>query len=531
MRSLCVLRVMIVSMVTLLVVFCGEPAYATSAEVRFDETFLTPQQREEDFEHLFRVINTHYPYFWQKRRLGYVDWRSEKLAFKKMMSQAKTPEAYYRAVRSILWKLHNLHSGIVGQDTAQFYATESAKRPLREAAQKALPAAAFWDEVGSRAGWSHPRVYTHYLNGRYYLGSSLRLPDGTELSIGAEVASIDDLAVDEHIRRYRDQMYLQRDLQTGGVISWGLFRMFDEGDELSIQLKNPTRSLRFTADAMEEVVPCFEHVGWLDHGTTVDLVSNEVGYIKLNTFSSEREELDFDILADFLDAHEDARAIIIDIRGNGGGSTRYWREGLVSPTLHERLQATFFVGIRSGEYDGGYEDELVDRYGLERVDRQNYLMEMPSEVLGGVVDHVYAFEYRADPERAVRYGPKIYLLVDRYVYSSSEALAAWAKATGWAVLVGEQTGGDGIGFDPSMTVLPNSLMLIRYPFDMGMSPDGSMSEEMRTTPDIRTSWSIGDWRQRCERIGADMVSDEDEARTVLLQHDPDVRAVLNDLGL
>ena len=68
---------------------------------------------------------------------------------------------------------------------------------------------------------------------------------------------------------------------------------------------------------------------------------------------------------------------------------------------------------------------------------------------------------------------KIWLLVDEGVYSSSEALAAFSKSTGFATLVGTQTGGDGLGMDPVFMVLPNSGLIVRYSALYGLNPDGS----------------------------------------------------------
>ncbi len=79
---------------------------------------------------------------------------------------------------------------------------------------------------------------------------------------------------------------------------------------------------------------------------------------------------------------------------------------------------------------------------------------------------------------------KIWLLVDEYVYSSSEAFTVFCKDTGFATIVGSPTGGDGIGIDPVFLVLPNSGLIVRYSALFGLNPDGSSNEEFGTTPDL-----------------------------------------------
>ena len=61
----------------------------------------------------------------------------------------------------------------------------------------------------------------------------------------------------------------------------------------------------------------------------------------------------------------------------------------------------------------------------------------------------------------------------------------FCQATGFATLVGSQTGGDGIGaLDPILMRLPNSGILIQFTMMYGLNPDGSSSEEAGTAPDI-----------------------------------------------
>ena len=93
---------------------------------------------------------------------------------------------------------------------------------------------------------------------------------------------------------------------------------------------------------------------------------------------------------------------------------------------------------------------------------------------------------RVEPaaERAAFRG-RVWLLVGPTVYSASESFSVFCQATGFAVLVGAQTGGDGIGaLDPVMMRLPNSGILIQFTMMYGLNPDGSSSEEAGTMPDI-----------------------------------------------
>jgi hypothetical protein len=57
-------------------------------------------------------------------------------------------------------------------------------------------------------------------------------------------------------------------------------------------------------------------------------------------------------------------------------------------------------------------------------------------------------------------------------------------------LVGETTGGDGIGDDPAICVLPNSGYIFRFTKEMGLTSDGTCNFEHKTEPDIKVSAKI-----------------------------------------
>ena len=100
--------------------------------------------------------------------------------------------------------------------------------------------------------------------------------------------------------------------------------------------------------------------------------------------------------------------------------------------------------------------------------------------------HFVESELRVEPaaERASFHG-RVWLLVGPMVYSASESFSVFCQSTGFATLVGRQTGGDGIGaLDPILMRLPNSGILIQFTMMYGLNPDGSSSEEAGTAPDI-----------------------------------------------
>ena len=235
-------------------------------------------------------------------------------------------------------------------------------------------------------------------------------------------------------------------------------------------------------------------------------------YVRVQAMLTFGEGFDRDreILLDFFQTieAEGYENCIIDIRRNGGGSDAYSRQLLLVPNLTEPVGKTHNVLIKGGA-------EILDYYNVRKLDSMYFTPELhPIEELD--LDSLPALEQ--DDLKGITYyasmyvgtsvgmnypdtpafSGKFWLLVSPYVYSSSENFAVFCKDTGFATLVGQTTGGDGIGIDPMVCVLPNSGIAYQFSTMNGLNLDGSSSEEMGTEPDIAVP-EDGDALEACLR--------------------------------
>ena len=185
---------------------------------------------------------------------------------------------------------------------------------------------------------------------------------------------------------------------------------------------------------------------------------------------------------------------IIDIRHNGGGSTAYSELLLLAPNLTETIGKTHAALIKGGA-------ETLDFYNNARLNSLHFVPELhPIEELDldslpaleqdDLKGITYCTSMYIGTSTGIRYpdtpsfSGKFWLLVGPRVYSASEYFAVLCKDTGFATLVGQTTGGDGIGIDPMICVLPNSGIAYQFTTVHGLNLDGSSNEEMGTEPDI-----------------------------------------------
>ncbi len=203
----------------------------------------------------------------------------------------------------------------------------------------------------------------------------------------------------------------------------------------------------------------------------------KTAYLKIGSFALENYQEDKRALEDFFLQIENVPDLILDLRGNRGGSDLYWEELLVRPNAKERLTSERYFLFRDSELVSGYASALG--IAAQEIDA------LPKALLAqyGDLFAQYTVDVKEFAPGERPYPGRIWVLVDEQVYSAAENFVAFCKNTGFAALVGTPTGGDGGIADPVLVSLPNSGLIVRFSVFYGLNADGSGNEAKGTEPD------------------------------------------------
>lgn len=246
---------------------------------------------------------------------------------------------------------------------------------------------------------------------------------------------------------------------------------------------------------------------------TENIIKDKLAYIRISSLiGMEYINQDRDIVINYLNEIKDYPFLIIDIRGNGGGDSRYWQNFLLPEILDKKYETKKYLLIKSGELNKKIFEQMYFSKDVKTfLDKSTFSRDV-KDILKDF-DGYLAFDSIIEPsEDSIHYKGKIYLLVDNGVYSSAEMLASFCKETKLATLVGSRTGGDGIGFDPMQVALPNTAFVLRFSNNMGLTESGSINELDQTMPDI-------------------IVQESEEDKTGYLEKQRIIKAVMRDAGL
>jgi len=216
------------------------------------------------------------------------------------------------------------------------------------------------------------------------------------------------------------------------------------------------------------------------------LQDGQIAYVKINSFDMNSYTSDKEILLPFYNSILDYKNIIIDITDNGGGGMDYFNDLVVAPLISKPATVSTYLLAKGGKNNRNFLqlDNGIAEGEWKPIKDLPALPKLKAEDLKDL-DFFTQDECTVEPlKRQKNFKGKVWLLVGPNNYSSSEYAAMFSKYSGFATLVGEQTGGDGIGVDPAYIILPNSGLVVQYSPIYGITEDGVGSEEFGTTPDI-----------------------------------------------
>ncbi|MCL2170539.1 MAG: S41 family peptidase [Defluviitaleaceae bacterium] len=202
------------------------------------------------------------------------------------------------------------------------------------------------------------------------------------------------------------------------------------------------------------------------------------------------------------------KGLIIDMRGNGGGSDHFWRKFLPM-FICEDLKTPICCFYRAGEhvrpFAPGIGNTDMENEFNEYISKNN--IDLPEELLScEFAPGVMVTEIISPNPDSVRFGGKIAIIIDGSNFSSAQGFLVRVKHNALATLIGQPTSGDGIGSTPALCVLPNSKLAVYYPVVLGLNPDGTINDEHPIKPDIL--WDVP------KIISADLKNDPAIARAI-----------------
>ncbi|EQB90166.1 C-terminal processing protease CtpA/Prc [Clostridium punense] len=452
---------------------------------------LSYKEKKEDAKYLVNFLVENYPFFEIKKdTMGY-DFVKHKDELIQRIANSKNDEEFYLNINRTMNLLSNDHSNILNEYMLNFYENASKNSYQGIFDDKSLEKASYWDKIELNF-ITVPDVLCQYMEGKYVVISSLN----TGIKKGDVITQVESLELEEYIKQNRDKYILKYDLHNKKCYVDKLFVETDPSTNKNLKVRVLTKS----GEAKEETI----NIGAYDEERTMKLtrelsenLGNEVintkiieegniAYIKINHMIEENNTIEK--IDTFFKDMKSYKNIIIDIRGNDGGTESVSRAIIRNINSKEVSILDEYHGYRKSEFMADYLSKIYGNSTFSKETPTN-LKSQYTEKYSFIKDS-YLLPYSKEAFRG-----NVYLLVDKNVFSASERLSVIVKSANLGTIIGQTTGGDGIGRNPVINTLPNSKICVRIPGLLGINKDGEINEELRTSPDFYTEQSYEDFKK------------------------------------
>lgn len=214
----------------------------------------------------------------------------------------------------------------------------------------------------------------------------------------------------------------------------------------------------------------------------------KTAYMKINAMAQgEKLEKDITEIKEFLKEVDSYEKLIIDIRGNSGGSDDYWKK-MIELLTDRPLEASYYSLFKEGHRQDRNPYKVEGARVISELDKE--VLDNLSEDIKEEYEYYKKYDIKIEPVGETNFKGKIYLLLDEDVSAQAENFASFSKDTSFATLVGETTGGNRMFENIPLLELTNTKFVVSYSRELSINEDGTTNIETKTKPDIEVDASI-----------------------------------------
>lgn len=222
---------------------------------------LTVEQRLEDFDYMWKIIEENYPFLEVNKRLNGEDWLANKEEYRNKIAAVKTDDEFLRRMRFVLSRLNNGHTNFIAKEEYPWFLNTYVQ-------------AGFGYEPWINV-FQQPNVLARY----------------NQKPLADQQSSND----------------IVNDMNSGEAGS------------------QPGK----TSGNVKKVI----------------IEPDQIAYLGMRSFGGNLMEMDCAEIRDFLKQVKDYKTLILDIRGNGGGNSNYWRINMVPLLINKPILIIHMIFI------------------------------------------------------------------------------------------------------------------------------------------------------------------------------------------
>jgi hypothetical protein len=181
-------------------------------------------------------------------------------------------------------------------------------------------------------------------------------------------------------------------------------------------------------------------------------------------------------------------SVVIDIRGNGGGSDNTYA-AFLKKIVKDTLRQNIVVGMNWSEQNRQYYE--INQDSIKKNPAFTFKVDVPTLKEPKMFYVKQPFDFVVPDSIKYPFEGKIYILQDRYIYSSASNLSALAKNSEQLISIGETPDLlGGMQTDPRIMMLPNSKLIFRVEPQIDFTDNKTVEDTFKNNVEYPVHYSI-----------------------------------------
>lgn len=442
---------------------------------------LTEEEKIEDFEYLYNVIIEEYRNLDEYSEVFSINFKEKKQYYIDKIKQTKTDYEFYCLIHTIINDIPSFHARVNFPVTDEyinggFYNSNDIIKITNINGYTE-----YWLNILKNECSNlniNDTIWFKYVDGRYVLSYS----ENSVLIDKVFIETINGMSIDEYILNNTSCWKITYDsIKHKSYRPYLVFSTSPIGEavdlgvtDISGELSNYKFYTSETLEASAWYCSYFNDQSIAEPRITT-CVSGDIGYINIDSFGANAIEV-----AQGMQMISNSANIIIDIRDNPGGTIEFANNFVykyISNTDIEQKTECRMLNTKTNKkfFNAFHEDKAGYGYSYTfSEDNKDLIIMDTTKYNGGNI---------INP-------PKLYLLVSSKTGSAADNFTNVIKSNNIGVVVGTNTGGEGLTGTYAMECLPNSRILFTYTPCQANNNDGTDNSVYGTSPDIYSELSI-----------------------------------------
>ncbi len=445
-----------------------------------NRNIMTEKEKLDDFEYFYNTVSSSMPMIDKFKDAYGFNFVERKDYYESMIKQTKNDIEFYSVMQAIVREIPSFHTDLIyPEDQNGLYCYNSNKINTN---RKYISNSTYWTELINDYNEKNDTEYYSFL---YYDGSYIFNPDESDNNSFNDmtVNMIDNISVDEYIKTNLSVYNLYYDGKNKKPYRSRIVFNSKVGKEHDIILSSANGS---TSHIKLKIDICCDEL-FLFKDTILNKTpdnykevfvceGNNISYIKLDSMSPYLAEETKKAIQSLKNNN-----VIIDLRDNYGGDNEFAEKNIYPELFADDIKEIHYSYIPCTKYNQVFTDDIFNKMVLHlKKTKSNPYNNMP--MYRATKKNIY--KGKADSNK------KVIILISQNTGSAADNFVSDMKKNNLAVIIGNNTGGEGLMYSFCEQLLPNSKLSFIYMPCGAIDYEGVDNSVYGTSPDYYTASEI-----------------------------------------